>query len=83
MAKKYHPIVTFKSTTNNFLHKSRSTQPKNSAALSEHLPTAASNTATDAYQTNEFVTRLESFKSAQPTRTAFETAIDPIFIPPK
>ena len=28
MAKKYHPIVTFKSATNNFLHKSRSAQPK-------------------------------------------------------
>lgn len=83
MAKKYHPIVTFKSATKNFLHKSRSAQPKNSAVLSEHLPTTAFNTTTEAYQTNEFVTHLESFKSAQPTKTAFETAIDPTFIPPK
>lgn len=83
MAKKYHPIVTFKSATKNFLHKSRSAQPKNSAVLSKHLPTTASNTATDTYQTNEFVTHLESFKFAQPTKTAFETAIDPTFIPPK
>ena len=83
MAKKYHPIVTFKSATKNFLHKSRSAQPKNSAVLSEHLPTTASNTTTEAYQTNEFVTHLESFKSAQQTKTAFETAIDPTFIPPK
>lgn len=83
MVKKYHPIVTFKSAGNNFLHKSRSTQPKNSAVLSERLPTAASNTATGTYQTNEFVTRLGCLKSFQPTRTALETAIDPIFIPPK
>lgn len=83
MAKKYHPIVTFKSATKNFLHKSRSAQPKNSAVLSKRLPTAASNTATDAYQTNGFVTRLGCLESFQPTRTALETAIDPIFIPPK
>lgn len=83
MAKKYHPIVTFKSAGKNFLHKSRSAQPKNSAVLSECLPTAASNTATDAYQTNEFVTRLGCLKPFQPIRTALETAIDPTFIPPK
>lgn len=83
MAKKYHPIVTFKSAAKNFLHKSRSAQPKNSAVLSECLPTAASNTATDAYQTNEFATRLGCLKAFQPTRTALETAIDPTFIPPK
>lgn len=83
MAKKYHPIVTFKSATKNFLHKSRSAQPKNSAVLSKRLPTAASNTATDAYQTNGFVTHLGCLESFQPTRTALETAIDPIFIPPK
>lgn len=83
MAKKYHPIVTFKSATKNFLHKSRSAQPKNIAVLSEHLPATASNTATDAYQTNKFVTHLESLKSAQPTKTAFETAIDAAFIPPE
>lgn len=83
MAKKYHPIVTFKSAGKNFLHKSRSAQLKNSTFLSEYLPTTPANTATGTHQTNALTTGLESPKSVQTTRTAFETAIDPIFIPSK